>query len=407
MSEIIEGGVQASRRRRYLILPILAFGYIFAWRGFVAYVPLYLKDQGMGEHARGALLSVFQIAPLILIIPFGVLGDRMAPRHLVMLGLVLLAAGLSWASLFLSFVPLLVCFVVAGIGGSMFLINSIAIYYKSIGTRRRGLKLGWFSAIRGLGFGVGPLLGGYLLKTEIVKTPMLVGVLQVLPFIVISLLLWDIPGERIVLADYAKELRRKEVLVMAAIMFLFSYHFGVEMTCFSLFLQERLGQDAVAIGYTYFYVSLMLFVVMMLAGVIADRARYPNLIGLAGMALSAAGNAVMPRVGSLGALLVFRMLHTAGDGAFLVFQRVAVAHLFGRGRMGGSMGTIWTVGLLGGFLGTYTSGLIPGNVWPFVVAAALTALGMVILVGSGVSFIADKPGVAGASLAGQTPAPMK
>ncbi len=391
MSELEPDTFRASARRRYLIPPILAFGHIFAWRGVLAFAPVYLKDQGVGDHGRAALLSVFTIAPLILVIPFGVLGDRLAPKHLVGLGLVLLAAGLSWASWFVSFGPLLVFFILAGMGSAMFVINSIAIYYKSIGKRRRGLKLGWFSALRGLGFGVGPFLTGYLLKAGIVKTPMMSGVLQVIPFAVLSLLLWDIPGERIVVADYAKELRRKEAVVMAVIMFLFSYHFGVEVTCFSLFLRERLLQDDVAIGYTYLYISLMLVVAMMLVGPMTDRARHPNLIGLVGMALSALGNAAMPRIGSLGVLLVFRMLHTAGDGAFLVFQRVAVSHLFGRQRMGGSMGTIWTVGLVGNFLGTYTSGLIPGNVWPFVVAAALAALGMVVLVGSGVSFIAGAP----------------
>jgi hypothetical protein len=180
----------------------------------------------------------------------------------------------------------------------------------------------------------------------------------------------------------------------------------VEVTCFSLFLKERLLQDDVAIGYTYLYISLMLVVAMMLVGPMTDRARRPGLIGLVGMALSALGNAAMPRVGSLGVLLVFRMLHTAGDGAFLVFQRVAIAHLFGRQRMGGSMGTIWTVGLVGSFLGTYTSGLIPGNVWPFVVAATLAAMAMVILVGSGVSFIAARTAEAGVSLPGQTAAPL-
>jgi len=224
VSELEGDTFRASARRRYLIPPILAFGYIFAFRGFLVFAPLYLKNQGVGEHARGALLSVFQIAPLILIVPFGVLGDRMTPRQLVVLGLLLLASGLSWASLLVSFVPLLLFFVVAGMGGSMFIINSTAIYYKSIGKRRRGLKLGWFSAVRGLGFGVGPLLGGYLLKAEVVETPMMLGVWLILPFIFISLLLWDIPGERILLGDYARELRRKEAVVMAAIMFLFSYH---------------------------------------------------------------------------------------------------------------------------------------------------------------------------------------
>ncbi len=371
-----------------MILPILAFGYIFAMRAFLVYLPLYLEDGGLSQHKIGALVSVFQIAPLLLLIPFGIMGDRFRPRHLMVTGLLIFAGALFVSAKLSSFVPLLFVFVVVGLGGSLFTINCDSLYFKSITDRRRGMKLAWYSGIRAMGFGLGPFLAGYVLDANfmLLGNPMLVGVLSILPFIVISLFLWEVPAERIVLADYARDLRRKQVLVLAVIVFLFSYHFGVEATCFSLFLKHRLGQDNVAIGHTYLYIIMALAPAMIVAGSISDRAGHPNLLGLVAMGCSAVGNGAMLLVGSLGWLLVARFIHVIGDGAFIIFNRVAIASLFQRRRMGGGLGTLTTVGFIGSFLGAYTGGLIPGHVWPFYVAGVLAVVGMVVFLVSGISF---------------------
>jgi len=88
--------VKAARVRRYLLPPVLSLGFISASRAFLAFVPPYLRDSGMGEEAIGMLMGVFRLAPILVLIPFGVLGDRLEPRRLITMGLVLFAGPWRW-----------------------------------------------------------------------------------------------------------------------------------------------------------------------------------------------------------------------------------------------------------------------------------------------------------------------
>jgi len=242
--------VNVARLRRFLLPPVLGFSFIFAFRGFLAYLPPYLRDGGMGEEAIGILVAVFRIAPVLVLIPFGMLGDRFEPRRLVTLGLVLFALGLFASAQVENFALLLLLFMLVGVGGSLFMVNNRATYYKTLGDSTRATKLGWYQGVTGLGFGVGPLVGAWVIQARWLESPMLVGAVFILPFVFLSLLGERVPGTRISLPEYARDLRQPGVLVLAVVVFLFSFHFGVEASCFTLFLQDVLQQDAGHVGWT-------------------------------------------------------------------------------------------------------------------------------------------------------------
>jgi len=372
--------VKVAKLRRYLLPPILGFSYIFAFRGFLAYLPPYLRDGGMSEEAIGVLVAVFRIAPVLVVIPFGMLGDRFEPRRLVTLGLVLFTLGLFASAQVGSFVLLLVLFLLVGVAGSLFMVNNRAAYYKTLGDSTRATKLGWYQGVTGLGFGIGPLLAAWVIQGRWLESPMYVGVAFIVPFVFLSLLGERVPGARISLPEYAGDLRRPGVLVLALVVLLFSFHFGVEASCFTLFLQDVLGQDTGQIGLTYLYISLVLAPVMMATGVLSDRIHRPFALGFVALLCSGIGNTAMPWIGSLGWLLAARFLHVAGDGAFMVFQSVTIANLFRRRRLGGNVGLFVMVGNVGAFVGASVSGYIPGNVYPFLVSGVLAFIGIIVFV---------------------------
>jgi len=364
--------------RRYLLPPVLGFSYIFASRGFLAYLPPYLRDGGMSEEAIGVLMSVFRIAPVVVFIPFGMLGDRFEPRRLVTFGLVLFALGLVAAAPVVDFLALLPLFLLVAMAGSLFMVNNTATYYKTLGAKTRATKLGWYQGVRGLGFGVGPLAAGLIMQAKWLESPMIVGVLLILPFVLLSLLGERVPGTKTSLPEYARDLRKPGVLVLGVVVLLFSFHFGVELTCFTLFLQDVLHQDAVDIGLTYLYISLVLAPVMLATGVLSDRVHRPFLFGFVALLCSGIGNAAMPWIGSLKWLLAARFLHVMGDGAFMVFLAVTIANLFHRRRLGGNIGLFGTIGSVGAFVGAFASGFIPGNAYPFFVAGVLAFVGIAV-----------------------------
>ncbi len=372
--------MNVARLRRYLLPPILGFSYIFASRGFLAYLPPYLRDGGMSEEAIGMLMGAFRLAPILVLVPFGMLGDRLEPRRLMTMGLVLFAGALALAAPMKEFLPLLVLFLLAGMAGSLFMVNNRAAYYKTLGDSTRATKLGWYQGVTGLGFGIGPLLAAWVIQGRWLESPMYVGVAFILPFVFLSLLGERVPGARISLPEYVGDLRRPGVLVLALVVLLFSFHFGVELSCFTLFLQDVLRQDTGQIGLTYLYISLVLAPVMIATGVLSDRIHRPFALGFVALLCSGIGNTVMPWIGSLGWLLAARFLHVAGDGAFMVFQSVTIANLFHRRRLGGNVGLFVMVGNIGAFVGASVSGYIPGNVYPFLVSGVLAFIGVIVFV---------------------------
>jgi MFS family permease len=205
---------------------------------------------------------------------------------------------------------------------------------------------------------------------------MLIGFLLILPFVGLSFLGERIGGAAVSLPEYCRDLLKPGVVAFAVVVMLFSFHFGVEAACFTLFLEDALHMGDTQIGATYLYISLVLSVVMLLTGLLSDRAHRPLLVGFLAMVCSGAGNLVIPWIGSLGWLLAARFVHVVGDGAFMVFQNLTVANLFHRHRLGGNVGLFITISNLGSFFGAALSGYIPGNAWPFFVSGVLAAGGL-------------------------------
>jgi len=332
----------------------------------------------MSEGNVGLLMGAFRIAPIVLLVPFGMLGDRLTPRWLITGGLAVFAAALALAVPAESFLLLLVLFLVAGMAGSLFQVNNQATYYKTLGASSRGAKLGWFSAVRAMGFGVGPVVAGVLMHKGWVESPMTVGFCFILPFVFLSLLCERVPGTRISLPEYTRDALQPGVLVLALVVLLFSFHFGVELTSFSLFLEDVLHQDKKMMGLTYLYISVVLAVVMLLTGVLSDRVHRPRPLGVIALVCSGIGNGAMPWVSTLGPLLTLRLVHVIGDGAFIMFQSLTIAGLFHRKRMGGNLGLFVMVGNIGAFVGATASGYIPGNATPFLVAGVLAFVGIAV-----------------------------
>jgi len=370
--------VNAAKLRRYLLPPILSLSFISASRAFLAFVPPYLRDAGMSEQAIGVLMAVFRLAPILVLIPFGMLGDRLEPRRLITMGLVLFAGALALAAPMKEFLPLLVLFLLAGMAGSLFQVNNQATYFKTLGRNARATKVGWYQGIRAMGFGVGPLVAGIVIQAGWTTSPMLIGCLLILPSVLLSLCGERVAGSRISLPEYGRDVRQPGVLVLAVVVLLFSFHFGVELTSFTLFLEDVLQQSKAQMGYTYLYISAVLVGVMMVTGLVSDRVHRPLAVGLLALLCSGVGNAAMVWVGSLGWLLAVRFVHVVGDGAFMVFQSVTIANLFHRRRLGGNVGLFVMVGNIGAFVGASVSGYIPGNVYPFLVAGVLAFIGVIV-----------------------------
>lgn len=364
--------------KRFVLPSFLNFGYTYTLWIILAYIPLYLTDLDFSHLQISILISTFPLASLILMVPFGIFSDRLPPKKLVTAGFVLFAiflTGLRYAD---EFLPLLLFFVIGGIGGSLFRISCRSLYYKVLGEDNTGKKLGFFLGVGLFGYGIGPLTGGFLLTKLGMDSLLWIAFLIFLPFLFLSLFLEDVKLAKFELGDYKRDITRKEVAVLVALTFMLSLHLGVEQTSFSLFLRENVDLSENSIGMMFCFIGMTVATLSIINGLVSDKLKGRGL-GLGalfylGLFLSGLFNINLIFVSTFGTVLVMRLLHVLGDSLFMVSRMVIISNLFLPGRIGGNMGIIETTVTMGTFVGAIISGAIPGYLLPFVVVGSLAIL---------------------------------
>ena len=364
---------------RYILPTFIYFGYMHSLWMILAYIPLHLEALGFSQFQISFLISLLSFFPLLVVIPLGIFSDRISPKKLVILGLLLLALFAFLIQFFDSFKGFLFLFVIGGIGNSIFVVSCSSLYYKLLQGGSRGMKIGFFAALGNLGYGVGPLVGSLLLQGVKLQDLFMVIFCLTLPFIGLSFFLLDVKPEPLSLGTYRKDLSRFEVLILIGITFLVATHFGAERTTLSLFLKFNAGVAEDQMGVIFFCVGIMLAAVIFTLGFFSDIHANLKMLLLLGLLFSGAFNIGMITVHSFYSALTIRLLHVIGDSAYLIAQRIAISHLFKPHRIGGNIGVLDTITTFGTFVGALMSGLVPGYAYPFVVTGALSFAGAFVL----------------------------
>jgi MFS family permease len=367
--------------RRYALPCFLFLGYMSTLWLILFYIPIYLIDRGFSHLEVGILISFFPLTSLLLIFPFGIFADRLSPKKLVIAGLAIFAIfllGLRGVSGFWGF---LLLFFIGGIGGSLFRISLSALYYKFLGETNKGMKLGIFTGFMLLGYGLGPLVGGNLSMRLDMDSLLLVALFVLLVPLFLSLFLEDAKPTKFHFGAYRKDILRKEVIILAALVCLLATHLGAEQTSLSLFLKYDAGLPNNLIGLMFGLIGITISTLAIINGFVTDKVAVRGR-GLApllylGMLFSGLCNIFMLIPRAFASVLTLRLFHVLGDSTFMVSQRVTVSNLFLTERIGGSLGLLEAMNTLGIFAGMLISGAVPGYVLPFVVTGSLAVLAII------------------------------
>src|ERR687894_2656218 len=99
-----------------------------------------------------------------LLLTMGALGDRFSRRGALVSGLVVFGAG-SLASAFAGSADMLIASrAVMGIGGALIMPTTLSILTNVFPAKERPKAIGIWAAVAGLGVGIGPLAGGWLIE---------------------------------------------------------------------------------------------------------------------------------------------------------------------------------------------------------------------------------------------------
>lgn len=251
-------------------LPILFAVMFFVMVGFgiiIPVLPFYAEEMGASPTELGLLMAVYSLMQLLFAPMWGRVSDRIGRKPVMMIGIFGLA--ISFFMMALSS-DLWMLFVARIVGGFLSSANmpTVMAYVADITTEEdRGKGMGIIGASIGLGFILGPAIGGIFSKTSLNMPFYVAGFSSLLTFIFVLLLLKEslppeVRGEHTVKKAPLHKALRGPISVLYILQLFTSVSLaGLEAT-FAYFAAKTAGLDTVQLGY--------LFMIMGLAGAIVQ-----------------------------------------------------------------------------------------------------------------------------------------
>ncbi|RLJ08881.1 MAG: hypothetical protein DRP16_00460 [Candidatus Aenigmatarchaeota archaeon] len=349
----------------------LVFIASFLWSLIGLLLPLYLVDIGINGFQLGFLISLLSILGLLVAFPTGIINDKWSIRRAVSIAYVLLSVFFFGLSFFDSFSVLILFFILGGVGKEINK-NSIRSFIYKIKTLKEGKKFGVFSCVEHIGMGLGLFVSALIISFFNFNFMFLItGVifLFLIPFVY---RFRPVQKYKIRLIQYPKEFFKKAKLLSLAL-FLFTLHWGAESTSYSLFLKNNLGLN---VFWTAVYISIPLIIFGLFAlkfGTVIDKKINFKFLFLLGLVVSGAGHILMtcPLVWLS---FMFRILHEIGDAMVEVAMLFWISKLFSFKTIGGESGLIFTLAIIGRFIGALIFapiGFYWGYHYPFILSGVV------------------------------------
>lgn len=368
-------------KRDLLILGLVGFVTSFGAHSVAVNLPVYAQQVGAGTFAIGLLIAIYDFAEVIAKPIFGYLADKRGQ-------VVTLWAGLgvfSLASLaFLIVDPRLLILVrlLQGLGAAAFSVVSVglvAAYFP----RMRGQALGTYNALKGVGYVIAPVLGGFVVARVNFAGLFVVSAMVGMVVLVLSLVLHE-PTEEAVLEDgndfnvreFLAPFSNPRLLPWYAIIVVNMFFVGILFGFVPVYLNS-IGYDPFASGLIIGAGTLAYLAVQPPAGALADRfgTRATIIVGLLSSSIS-----ILAMTFTQGPLLI-AMIIGGGLGIGVVWTNcdTMVSQLAKSGQLSASLGAAGSYKEIGDMLGPLTVG---GISQLFGLATGFIASGVLGLAGT-------------------------
>jgi MFS family permease len=330
----------------------------------------------------GVLIALYGIVNAVLQPFMGALSDRFGRRKpLIQGGLILMGIGTFGFSLASHFTDLLILRSLQGLGVALTIPAALALMATATTRQTRGGSMGFYTAMRMVGFAIGPLLGGLLLDNYGFNLSFYVGA----AFIIAGVLMvqfWvndppvrtrgEKPGPfRII----DRDLLSAGILGGAFATFVMASDFSM-ISALETQINTRLNQTAFAFGVAFSALIISRLVFQIPLGRLSDRIGRKPLI-IAGLILMAPATLFLGLVGTTFQFTGVRVAQGLASAAIAAPAFALGADLSSSGGEGRQMSII-TMGFgLGIALGPLLAGVLAVSdfVLPFIVGGILALLG--------------------------------
>ncbi len=278
---------QTSTSRRPLWLMALTILIDFTGFGLILpLLPFWAEHLGANAFEVGLILTVYALAQFLFTPALGALSDRYGRKPIIFISLLIEVASLIFTALAGTLPLLLLARFIGGIGASN--IGSAQAVVADVTTpKERAKGMGLIGAAIGLGFVIGPALGGVLsplgptLPFWCAAGVALINALLVFFFFQETRTRQREPmqhqtstgmGLRVLFRSWNTAARNAAVLRLVLVNFLLTLAFTAMEAVFALFAQHYFGWNTPQIGYVFTYVGVI--VVIMQGGLVGRLVQY-------------------------------------------------------------------------------------------------------------------------------------
>jgi len=370
----------------------MALTILIDFTGFGLIIPLQpFWAQHLGANAQeiGFLVMIYALAQFIFTPLLGSLSDRYGRKPIIVVSLLVEAVSLVLTALATSLPLLLLARLIGGLGASN-IGSAQAVVSDVTMPNERAKGMGLIGAAIGLGFVIGPALGGLLSPLGATVPFWLASGIALLNTILVLLFLPETrqqhqaaahPKGLSALVSGWENLRHTPALLALIIVnLLYTIAFTAMETTFPLFTQHAFGWGASQNGYIFTYVGIL--VVIMQGGLVARLVKRwgEKSVLLIGLVLMAVGLSTLAFSTQLIWIFVTLGLLSIGDGAVTPTVSTLLSFTGSAETQGKTLGLAQGIGSLGRIIGPYLAGsvyLLGGPTTPLLGGSILVALGAV------------------------------
>jgi MFS family permease len=346
--------IRSSRAFTVALVMLATFTDIVAYSVAVPVLPDLSRRLGASPTMIGLLFGSFGVTLLGVSMPMGAVSDRIGRKAPLVGGLIALAAATSLFAFAQGLPGLFAARLVQGAADAVTWVVGFALIADLYGPAERGRVMGLVMSGTGVGFMLGPSLGGWLYEVGGIRLPFLtVGAMALLTA---AAFIWiEVPKGHAVLnrVPMAAVMRIPAVASCFAAVVAVSATICMLEPVLPLFLSSRLGLGPARIGFVFGMSAVVSAVLHPFFGRLADRSggRRLTIIGLVLIAL------VLPllsRAWSYPSAIALYALHVATMACVITPSLAYMAEAVSDGGIGsfgvayGLYNVAWGVGLLGG-----------------------------------------------------------
>lgn len=384
-----DAAAQKRSRSAILMVALVVLVDITGFGLILPLLPFWAERLGANAFEVGLIVTVYALAQFLFTPLLGTLSDRYGRRPVILGSLLIEALGFALTAISGSLPLLLLARFVGGLGASN-IGSAQAVVADVTAPKDRARGMGMIGAAIGLGFVVGPALGGVLSSLG-GSVPFwaafgvaLANALLVLAFLPETRAQRTTRRERLspfaFFSGWQRVRQSPAIARLIVINLFFTLAFTAMEAIFALFSQRVFGWTATQNGYIFTYVGVI--VVIMQGGMVGQLVKRfgEHTVQLAGLALLTVGLALLPFGTTLGVLLLALGVLSVGEGAVTPTTNALLSLASPAEAQGETLGLAQGMAGLGRMLGPLVAGWLfgLGIGLPFFFGAVLTLVALLV-----------------------------